>query len=429
MTNDGIMMVFFLVAAVAAFGWALWLRAQLTAAHQQRDAAYLEADRLRTEYAEISRQRDAALQEIDRLRETTRRLPGPQPADDTAAALEELRERHQQAVAGINDYRRQIAELQRRLDQRPEPEAITVAQPEPEIPLDGDARESALRDPQALPNVPDGVPDSLLDGARFGTLCVRAASVRGDSRRQAAKIRRQAMSLAVLDLFHPPTLLSAVAVGGPAVSRYAQVAAAQVCRSIRYKIADRAGSIEQAWQGLDAGDPLAAERLAAELRSALADLTGPLTDAAATREPGRAFDAELTCLLTRLGDGAARRHVAFGVGSGPVLKLDTSGTWSTVFSPLEQADGPGRPAVLPAGAGAMRWAPLTTAPGELLVLCTGSTAALLEREPVRSSVTDGWGTAPPPLTRFLWQLNLPDPLCRDDRTAVGLWELPPRLPS
>jgi Protein phosphatase 2C len=297
--------------------------------------------------------------------------------------------------------------------------AIRNPPAEPETVLPG---AEYLADPEALPDVPDSVPDTVADGARFGRLTVRAASVRGDAARGNARVRRQAVALAVLDSFHPPVLVSVVAAGRPA-GRRSQLGAAQACRSIQHKLADAARNIESAWPGVIEGDPEAGTQMTTALAGAMRGVVDPITEVAKGR--GVIPDdiaTELTCLITRLGDGPSRAHIAFGVGTGPVLVLGSDGVLDTKLDPALPA---GRAAaLLPMTPEEMRWKSFATAPGEVALACTATTERLLRQDGFARHLTEEWPTSPPSLMGFLVQLSTPDRVCRDDRAAVGLWESP-----
>jgi hypothetical protein len=293
-----------------------------------------------------------------------------------------------------------------------------VERPEPDTLVPGSEH---LADPEALPDVPDGVPDSVADGARLGNLIVRAASTRGETGRERARVRRQAVSLAILEAFDPPVLLSAVAAGRP-TGRRSQIGALQACRSIQHKLSDAAVSIEAAWYPAPGvGGGASDDRLGEVLRGVLRAMADPLTEAAKWRgiEPHE-IATELTCVLTRLGDGPRRAHLAFGVGAGPVLVMRPGSAPAVVLKPMGRGETP--TAVLPADPDTLSWARFETAPGEVALACTSSTAGLLSRSEFGDHVAAEWLTAPPSLTRFLAQLNFADKLHREDRTAVALWE-------
>lgn len=289
-----------------------------------------------------------------------------------------------------------------------------VDQTEPDILL---ADLGDLTDPAALPDVPDAVPDSLADGARLGTLTVRAASVRGDAARKNAKVRSQTAMVAVLGSFHPPTLMSVVTAGRPGALR-PQIGAAQACRSLQHKLSDASVAVQAAWPTGGDSD----NRLTEALRSVLRELASSLADAAKWRllEP-RDIATELTCVLTRLGDAPRRSHLAFSVGTGQVLLLRPGAAPRSV---LAIADGGGRrsAATLPGDPDKVRWARFETEPGDLVLACTATTATLAGRQGFRDQVTTEWLEAPPALTRFLAQLNFADQIRTEDRAMVALWE-------
>jgi hypothetical protein len=287
---------------------------------------------------------------------------------------------------------------------RPEPDALAAGTED-------------LADPAALPDVPDAVPDSVADGARLGSLTVRVASARGDAARKNGRVRSQTATLAVLGSFHPPTLMSVVAAGRPGALR-PQIGAAQTCRSLQHKLSDAAVSVQAAWPA----DADSDDRLPEALRAVLRELASSLADAAKWRllEP-RDIATELTCVLTRLGDGPRRSHLAFAVGAGQVLLLRPGAASRNV---LAAADGSGRqPAVtLPGDPDKVRWAHFETRPGDVVLACTTSTATLLEQKGFQDQVTTEWLDGPPGLTRFLAQLNFADQIRTEDRAIAALWE-------
>ncbi|RCG27893.1 hypothetical protein DQ384_25565 [Sphaerisporangium album] len=278
-----------------------------------------------------------------------------------------------------------------------------------------------LADPEALPDVPDAVPDSVVDGARFGRLTVRAASVRGEHARQNAQLRKQTVSLAVLELFDPPVLLSALAAGRPN-SRRSQVGAAQVCRSVQHRLSEAAPDLDAAWRAAVTGAPDASGLLDRLLGDVALRLVDPLTEAARRRALGpEDIATDLTCLLTRLGDGQRREHLAFGIGAGSVTVLRTDGTLAPAYGPEE--GGPERTKeLLPMHPGALRWDRFSTTAGEVAVACTASTARLLSGPRFAERIAPEWLDGPPALIRFLGGLAVPEPQSRGDRSMVGLWE-------
>jgi hypothetical protein len=271
-----------------------------------------------------------------------------------------------------------------------------------------------LSDPRALPDTPGALPDSAVDGVRLGDLTVRAAAARGVSGRIDAGLRRQVAEISVLGMLVPPVLLSVVASGRRGV-QYGQIGAVQATRSLHTKLANRAAELDRLWQQAIAGDANAEQRLDVLLHEVTASLTDPLAEAARRRDAAPdGVAVQLTCLLSRIGDTSVRQHLAFGVGPGPVLRAGPGSGWLPVTDPTGR-DGD----YLPHDHKATWSQSLQTSPGDLLVLCTSSTARLLDR--AADQLRADWAT-PPSFVGFLHQLGLVDNLLSDDRAAVCLWE-------
>lgn len=305
-----------------------------------------------------------------------------------------------------------------RPEDKPEP-----APPQRQLPPE---RLIALANPQALPDAPDSLPDSTIDGARLGRMVVRAAAVRGELGRLDAAVRHQAAWVGLLNRFDPPVLLSCVAAGLPD-REFSQLGAVQACRTLQTRLAERstAIAIDAAWKDSDRGIPTAGPELRKLLRGALVSVGMSLTLVAKerVREPD-AVATGLTFLLSRLGDPAGpagqgrRHHLVAGVGGGVLLRLSARGDWSAEFEDAAHSS-----ATLPEQFDDMNWRTVDTGPGDVLVLCSSTTAAFLARDQVRADVTVGWHESPPDLVRFFWQLNQADQIQRDDRAAVAIWEL------
>jgi hypothetical protein len=356
------------------------------------------------------------------------------------------------ACAGLGgrtvQLRRSLADKERALAARPvmpTPRPVTVAppvivtpppaapsppekKPEPlppqrELPPE---RLTALANPQALPDAPDSLPDSTIDGARLGRMVVRAAAVRGELGRLDAVVRHQVAWVGLLNRFDPPVLLSCVAAGLPD-GEFSQLGAVQACRTLQTRLAERstAIAIDAAWKDSDRGISTAGSELRKLLRGALVSVGMSLTLVAKERvRESDAVATGLTFLLSRLGDPSGpggqdrRRHLVAGVGGGVLLRLSPRGEWSTEFEDAAQSS-----ATLPDQVDELNWRTVDTGPGDVLVLCSPTTAAFFARDQVRSDVTVGWHESPPDLVRFFWQLNQADQIQRDDRAAVAIWEL------
>ncbi|WP_010474736.1 protein phosphatase 2C domain-containing protein [Streptomyces somaliensis] len=330
------------------------------------------------------------------------------------------------------------------------PHPRATAHPRSAAPHTGDGPPPYDPEPTALPPTRPGepadpVPDTVLDGARYGTFTLRAASTRGDSARLRGEPRREALLTARFGTGEDLLVVVAVATGARTGGEAAHRAAGDACR----------------WLGeaVGRGHERLARDIAAgrrqDLRSGLHRLTGRtygrLRARAAERgvDPG-AYTADLRCLLLS-GDPGCRTRIFFGVGEGGLFRL-RDGVWQDLEPPLPEPVPDAAPAVPPpphgrageAGpdrAGApphpggrsageppavpFRFRVAVARPGDTLLLTGGGLAAPLRYEPALGrELAERWGSreAPPGLAAFLADTRLGAEGCADDRTAAAVWE-------
>ncbi|MFD3724033.1 protein phosphatase 2C domain-containing protein [Streptomyces sp. NPDC058671] len=338
-------------------------------------------------------------------------------------------------------------------------------------------------EPTALPVARPGelgelVPDTVLDGARYGTCTVRAASVRGDSARYRGEPRRDALLTARFGHDETALVLVAVAAGSRAAED-AHLAAADACRWIAEAVCRSHARLSDDIRSGRRGD----------LKSGLHRLTdrtyGKLRARAAER--GLAPDeytATLRCLLLP-ADPACRTRIFFGIGGGGLLRL-RDGAWQDIEPLLPEPAAvtgapvvgfgspppsptpsrtpsptpnppPGRPpgppaaAVpseteegdrltmdlgittapaplvedpVPAPAEPFRFRASVARPGDTLLLASPGLAEPMRGEPALARALAGrWaGTEAPGLAAFLADTQVRVTGYADDRTAVGVWE-------
>ncbi|MQL66243.1 hypothetical protein F6Q10_27520 [Streptomyces vinaceus] len=307
-----------------------------------------------------------------------------------------------------------------------------------------DAEPTAL--PAADPDDLDAlVPDTVLDGARYGACTLRAVSVRGDSARYRGEPRRDALLTARFGSGERALVLVALATG-TRTAPGAHLAAAEVCRWI-------AAAVGRSHERL-AADIRAARRT--DLKAGLHRLTdrglGKLR--AAATEQGLDPDdyaASMRCLLLS-GDPECRTRVFFGVGPGGLFRLRER-EWQDIEpevaevkgepvlgfgsaphetpdgdrltmdlgiptppSPYEPAPGPPREP--------FRFRTSVARPGDVLLMCGAGFAEPLRGEPgLRAHLADRWsGPEPPGLTAYLADTQVRVKGYADDRTAVAVWE-------
>ncbi|MEW2101384.1 protein phosphatase 2C domain-containing protein [Streptomyces cellulosae] len=307
-----------------------------------------------------------------------------------------------------------------------------------------DAEPTAL--PAADPDDLDAlVPDTVLDGARYGACTLRAVSVRGDSARYRGEPRRDALLTARFGAGERALVLVALATGARTAPG-AHLAAAEVCRWI-------AAAVGRSHERLT-GDIRAARR--ADLKAGLHRLTdrslGKLRAAAAEQglDPDD-YAATLRCLLLS-ADPECRTRVFFGVGPGGLFRLRDR-EWQDIepevaevkgepvlgfgSAPHETPDGdrltmdlgiptppsPYEPAPEPPRE-PFRFRTSVARPGDVLLMCGTGFAEPLRGEPeLRAHLADRWsGPEPPGLTAYLADTQVRVKGYADDRTAVAVWE-------
>nr|WP_311775606.1 protein phosphatase 2C domain-containing protein [Streptomyces eurocidicus] len=297
----------------------------------------------------------------------------------------------------------------------------------------------AVADPDRLGDL---VPDTVLDGARYGSVTLRALSLRGDSARYRGEPRRDALLTARFGEGDGALLFVAMASGTRGASHRA---ARDIC----------------AWLGGAVGRSHA--RLADDIRGGrrgeLKSGLHRLTDRSYGRLRARAaeldlrpeqYTAAVRCLLLT-ADPACRTRVFFGVGAGGLFRL-REGTWQDLDpDPAPRGDLADEPLI---GYGAVpedrmtvdlgiptpglapvveppeipgepfRFRASAARPGDTLLLCSAGLAEPLRGEPeLGARLAKRWADGEPPgLAAFLGDVQLRVKGYADDRTACALWE-------
>ncbi|MER7727573.1 protein phosphatase 2C domain-containing protein [Streptomyces sp. NPDC096323] len=385
--------------------------------------------------------------------------PAPAEAPTVVARPHDARDAAAHDTAAPPLPRRPIAERPHDpVPPEPAPEPAPVpeaAPPRPPVahvgarPPTYDAEPTAL--PASDPGALDGlVADTVLDGARYGTYTLRAASVRGDSARFRGEPRRDALLTARFGAAEGALVLVAVA-GGARSSESAHLAAADACRWIAEAVgrshARLSDDIRAGRRGdLKSGLHRLTDRTYGKLRARAAELG---------REP-HAYTAGLRCLLLS-ADPACRTRVFFGVGGGGLFRL-RDGSWHdleplvpptgtltgeavvgfgsaapesgpegdrlTMDLGVATAPPPYIEAPVPPPAEPFRFRASVARPGDTLLLCSPGLAEPLRGEPaLAQELAERWAPAEAPgLGVFLADTRLRVKGYADDRTAVGVWE-------
>ncbi|MFD4833413.1 protein phosphatase 2C domain-containing protein [Streptomyces uncialis] len=310
----------------------------------------------------------------------------------------------------------------------------------------GDRPPTYEAEPTALPAAdPDAlaelVPDTVLDGARYGTSVLRAVSTRGDSARYRGEHRGDALLTVRFGGGDDALVLVALATGARG-SATARPDAVEATRWI-------AGAVGRSHARL-AGDIRAARR--GDLKSGLHRLTdrglGMLRARAGEAPPEH--PVSLRCLLLP-ADPACRTRVFFGVGDGGLFRL-RDGEWQDIEPRATDAAGepvmgfgsppggsvPDDPQAGEPGIAAppspyepareqprdpFRFRASVARPGDTLLLCSRGLAEPLRGErALAAHLTSRWSEGPPGLAAFLADATVRVKGYSDDRTAAAVWE-------
>ncbi|MGW0857877.1 protein phosphatase 2C domain-containing protein, partial [Streptomyces sp. NPDC002690] len=316
--------------------------------------------------------------------------------------------------------------------------------------------------PATTPLNLDGlVPDTVLDGARYGTYTLRTVSVRGDAARFRGEPRGDALLTARFGSGEGGLVLVAVALGTRGAEG-AHLAAADACRWIGGAVGRSHARLSEDIRAGRRGD----------LKSGLHRLTdrtyGKLRSRAAELglDP-RDHSVRLRCLLLS-ADPRCRTRVFFGVGGGGLFRL-RDGVWQDLEPALpeggaaigEAVVGFGSPPrepvatgtpdtgapdpaedrltldlqiVTPPGPYIEDPVPLPSEPfrfrasvarsGDTLLLCSPGLADPMRAEPaLAGELAARWAPeGPPGLAEFLADLQIRIEGYADDRTAAAVWE-------
>ncbi|MFE3516472.1 protein phosphatase 2C domain-containing protein [Streptomyces sp. NPDC059166] len=307
----------------------------------------------------------------------------------------------------------------------------------------GDRPPTYDAEPAALPAAGPGdldalVPDTVVDGARYGTYTLRAASVRGDSARFRGEPRRDALLTARFGEGAGSLVLVAVG-GGARAGERAHLAAADACRWIAGAVARSHARLSEDIRAGRRGD----------LKSGLHRLTdrtyGKLRARAAEQglDPS-GYTAGLRCLLLT-ADPGCRTRVFFGTGPGGLFRL-RDGAWQDLdphlpepgaaseespggdrltmdlqitTPPSPYAGQPPQPPTEP-----FRFRASVARPGDTLLLCGQGLADPMRGEPgLAQELARRWSAGGPPgLPAYLADTQLRAKGYADDRTSAAVWE-------
>ena len=305
------------------------------------------------------------------------------------------------------------------------PAPSAAAQPvesAPTVPLPHIGERPPIYDPEptALPagdpeQLSALVPDTVLDGARYGTMTLRAVSVRGDSARYRGDARGD--RLLTVRFGEGSDALLLVALASPALDDDPAVAE-DACRQLAAAVGrSRAELLGDLRMGAQEGLRYGLQRLMARATVRLCRI-----------QPGSAGPGGALHALIAPLDPTSRLRAGFGVGPGGLLLLGDD-AWYDAYAgrrlaPAERAE-PGSAA----GRGRrdddrFRFRVVVPEPGDVLLLCSDGLAQPLREEPAVSDfLADHWSHPHPPgMVDFLRHVQVRAKGYAADRTAAAVWE-------
>ncbi|MGA4838874.1 protein phosphatase 2C domain-containing protein [Streptomyces sp. G45] len=270
-----------------------------------------------------------------------------------------------------------------------------------------------MADPDDLDGL---VADTVLDGARYGTCTLRAASVRGDSARYRGEPRRDALLTARFGTGDDALILVATATGAratPGAHRAAADACAWIARAVGRSHVRLAQDIRAARRGdLKSGLHRLTDRSLGKLRARAAELG---------LEPEE-YTATLRCLLLP-ADPECRTRVFFGVGPGGLFRL-RGGEWQDIEPRVADATGEAVVGFGSPPSEAAPSAPSETSEGDRLTMDLGITTPPSPYEPAPAPPRDPFrfraSVARPGDTLLLCSGGLADPLRGEPELAAHL---------
>ncbi|ASR00521.1 protein phosphatase 2C domain-containing protein [Streptomyces sp. 11-1-2] len=330
----------------------------------------------------------------------------------------------------------------------------------------GDEPPTYEAEPTTLPVVDpeelrDLVPDTVLEGARYGTLTLRATSLRGDSARYRGEPRRDALLAVRFGIGDSALVLVAMASGQPAAPGAHRVAR-ELCEWIAAAVGRNQARLTEDIHTANRG------ALSSGLHRLTGRAYGRLRAGATVRGLAPAdHTASVRCLLLP-AHPACRTRVFFGVGDGGLFRL-RDGVWQDLEPAGGERDtvggpvlgyGSGRPTAQqppeqpqpplppqppytqadPSSAGPaapsapapnpdpahepFRFRASVARPGDTLLVCSAGLAEPLRGEAALADrLAERWDTAEAPgLAAFLADAQTGVKGYADDRTAAAVWE-------
>ncbi|WP_041439396.1 MULTISPECIES: protein phosphatase 2C domain-containing protein [Thermomonospora] len=235
-------------------------------------------------------------------------------------------------------------------------------------------------------------------------LVIRAVSTRGDAHRYNAQPRQDAMGLWRIS----ERIVLACVADGLGNAQLSHIGAMTACQAAREHLRIRPDE-----QAADA-----ARRYFSRIADAI--------EAEAARR-GVAVEELATTFLTAVIQfdvhGSPQQAWLMRVGDCAAMRLHR-GVWVSCFAKEPDYEvATSATLALPGHADQVEIQPVSLDPEDVLLLCTDGLAKPMRGSEVRNQLAAWWGSGPPSLTEFLWQVGFKARTHDDDRTAICIWRV------
>ncbi|GAA1802178.1 hypothetical protein GCM10009735_38420 [Actinomadura chokoriensis] len=270
---------------------------------------------------------------------------------------------------------------------------------------------SKIGEARNLPSLPNAIPDTVLDGADFERLTVRAASLRGDEHRYYGEPRQDSVALWQLVLRETDVILACVA-DGVGSEPNSHEGSAQACQLLREEL-EKVESLPS-WDDRQRFARNITERVAGRMSSYAEGrglfprtLSTTLVAAAVESTP---TDGRHPATILRVGDSTA-----FVLRNGVFQECFPNAHKSEDVQESGTFALPGRPGMVEVDT-------VMLGIDDVLVLCTDGLSNPMHNDEVREQLVKWWSTGPVPgILEFGWQLGFRAKSYGDDRSAVCVW--------
>jgi serine/threonine protein phosphatase PrpC len=270
--------------------------------------------------------------------------------------------------------------------------------------------------PRGLPQIRQAEPDTVIDGADFAGLTVRAASLRGDDHRYYGETRQDSMGLWTLPGRGETRLLLVCVADGVGSQPLSHRGSRLACRLLRDEVSAYAEELFD--HDKQAELPAICERIAHGVARGMSNYAADRNlDSKALSTTLVAAIIELTpanqprpCIILRVGDSTA---YLLRDGAFQSCLADAHHDEAIVSSATD---------ALPTQIRAVDSTMVEIFNDDVLLVCTDGLDNPMRSQDIQQSLVSWWSRGRiPSMLEFCWQLSIQVKSHGDDRTAVCVW--------